>query len=141
MNVRYTTYDATIPEAALIDAGLDDANYAAAPLQGVVPIVCVARDEAGAVIGGALGRTWGACAELQQLWVAREHRRRGVGARLVRLYEERSIARGCTTFYLTTFSFQAPTLYQSLGYRSVLEIRGFPDGIVKYEMLRTTIDP
>jgi hypothetical protein len=46
-------------------------------------------------------------------------------------------ARGCHTLYLTTFSFQAPAFYQALGYRPVAELRGFPDGIVKYLMVRT----
>ena len=131
----FTTHDEAIADTSAIDAGLDAFNLHAAPLDSVMPIVCVAR--AGSTLaGGAVGRTWGSCAELQQLWVAEPHRRRGLGSRLVRLYEERARQRGCSTFYLTTFSFQAPSLYQALGYRPVLTIAGFPDGIVKYEMLR-----
>ena len=123
MMLTFTTHDEPVADAARIDAGLDAFNLGAAPLDGVVPIVCIAR-------------TWGACAELQQLWVAEEHRRKGVGSRLVRDYEARARARGCTTFYLTTFTFQAPSLYRALGYRSELEVDGFPEGIVKYVMLR-----
>ena len=44
--------------------------------------------------------------------------------------------RGCTTCYLTTFSFQAPRLYRALGYQVAWEVKGFPQGIVKYEMVR-----
>ena len=136
MTLTFTTHDESIPDALRIDAGLDAFNVRAAPLDDVVPIVCTARTASGEVAGGAVARTWGVCAELQQLWVAEEHRRQGVGSRLVRLYEARARARGCTTFYLTTFSFQAPSLYRTLGYRSALEIDGFPDGIVKFVMLR-----
>jgi ribosomal protein S18 acetylase RimI-like enzyme len=60
----------------------------------------------------------------------------GLGAELVRRFEERAAARGCTTFYLETFSFQAPSLYRRLGYRVANETHGFPGGIVKYLMVR-----
>ncbi len=136
MTLTFTVHDESIADASRIDAGLDAHNVTAAPLDGVVPVVCIARTSSGEVTGGAVGRTWGTCAELQQLWVAEAHRRKGVGSHLVRLYEARARARGCSTFYLTTFSFQAPSLYRALGYRSVLELDGFPDGIVKYVMLR-----
>jgi ribosomal protein S18 acetylase RimI-like enzyme len=138
MRVTFETHDTgPIAEAGIVDAGLDAANIAAAPLQDVRPISCLARAPTGEVIGGAVGRTWGECAELIQLWVAPDRRRNGIGARLVRLFEAGATARGCTTLYLTTFSFQAPGLYRSLGYRSAVELRGFPNGIVKYIMVRT----
>jgi ribosomal protein S18 acetylase RimI-like enzyme len=128
---------APVAETAIIDAGLDAWNCAAAPLNAIQPVTCVARAPSGEVVGGAVGRTWGECAELQQLWVESEHRRNGIGSELVRLFEARAKARGCRTLYLTTFSFQAPALYQSLGYRPAVEVRGFPSGIVKYVMVRT----
>ncbi len=134
----YEIFD-TVPdaEAALVDAGLEASNTAAAPLDEVRPITCVARARSGDVAGGAVGRTWGECAELQQLWVAPEHRHKGIGSHLVKLFEARAKARGCRTLYLTTFSFQAPALYQTLGYRFAAELSGFPGGIVKYLMVRT----
>jgi len=137
MTFTYSTHDEATPEGAVVDAGLDDWNAHAAPLDAVQPITCIARTQSGEVVGGAVGRTWGTCAELQQVWVAPPHRRRGVGSRLVRLYEARASERGCRTFYLTTFSFQAPSLYRSLGYEVALELLGFPDGIVKYLMVRS----
>ncbi len=129
--------DIPIDAGGLVDAGLDSSNLAAAPLHDVQPLSCFARIDAG-VIGGAVGRTWGACAELQQLWVAPTHRRRGLGADLVRAFEQRAAARGCRTFYLETFSFQAPALYAALGYVVRHELRGFAPGIVKYLMVRET---
>jgi len=123
-------------EAGLVDSGLGDANEAAAPLHGVRALSAFARLPSGAVVGGAVGRTWGECCELQQLWVDPMRRRQGIGARLVREFERRAQARGCCTFYLETFSFQAPSLYRSLGYRVVHELRGFAPGIAKYMMVR-----
>jgi GNAT superfamily N-acetyltransferase len=128
----------TVPSAAgdIVDAGLGAANDAAAPLHEVRPLSCFARDPAAEVIGGAIGRTWGDCCELQQLWVRDTWRRRGIASQLVRHFEQRAAQRGCRVFYLETFSFQAPALYRSLGYRVVHENRSFPHGIVKYVMQR-----
>lgn len=127
-----------VPEAEgrLVDDGIGESNQTVAPLSEVAPLACFARLPAGAVIGGAVGRTWGRCAELQQLWVEQGYRRRGIGARLVRAFEQRAIERGCRTFYLETFSFQAPALYRALGYTVKLEITGFGGDITKYVMVR-----
>ncbi|MFO1324831.1 MAG: GNAT family N-acetyltransferase [Burkholderiales bacterium] len=138
MTLNFETHDSAPPdEARVVDAGLAEANLAAAPLDKVKALSCFARDASGAVVGGAVGRTWGECCELQQLWVAPAHREQGVGARLVRRFEARARERGCRTFYLTTFSFQAPAFYKALGYSAAHEIRGFPSGIGKYLMTRT----
>lgn len=123
-------------EGQLVDTGLGTFNDAAAPLHEVRRLSCFARLPSGTAIGAAVGRTWGDCCELQQLWVEPQHRRQGIGARLVREFERHAEGRGCRTFYLETFSFQAPGLYRSLGYEVRLELRGFSPGIVKYTMVR-----
>lgn len=122
--------------AAIVDDGLGEANESAAPLHEVRALGCFVRTPAGEVVGGAIGRTWGACCELQQLWVRPDLRCHGTGARLVRAFEERARTRGCTTFYLETYSFQAPHLYRSLGYEVEHEMSGYAEGIVKYVMVR-----
>lgn len=138
MNPTFDTHDSLPPdETRMVDAGLGDANLAAAPLNQVAPLSCFARDESGQVIGGVVGRTWGECCELQQVWVAPAHRQQRIGTRLVRNFEARAKERGCRTFYLTTFSFQAPVFYKALGYRAAYEVHGFPNGISKFLMVRT----
>lgn len=134
--VVFSLHDDSLPAeaAAVVDEGLGAANDAAAPLHEVRALACFARDAAGTVIGGAVGRTWGECCELQQLWVAPTHRRAGLGAALVRRFEARATERGCTFFYLETFSFQAPALYRSLGYDTLHRNAEFPHGIVKFAM-------
>jgi len=140
--VVYETLDGRPPlEAGIVDQGLDAFNQESAPLDAVRHVTCVARDAEGAVIGGAVGRTWGECAELLQLWVSPAHRRQGIGASLVRRFEDHVAGQGCRTCYLTTFSFQAPALYRALGYAAASEIRGFPRGIAKYLMVRTLAGP
>lgn len=137
MKLQFTVHDSVpVEEGGLVDAGLDAWNAAAAPLQDVTPLSCFARLPSGAVVGGAVGRTWGDCCELQQLWVDEAQRRQGIGADLVRAFEARAQARACHTFYLETFSFQAPSLYRSLGYEVAVALEGFAPGITKYFMVR-----
>ena len=123
------------PEASIIDAGLGAFNDAAAPLDEVRRMACIAS-EGGAVVGGAVGRRFGPCAELQQLWVADAHRGRGLGTALVRAFEREAAARGVRHVYLETLSFQAPAFYEALGYRRVHALDVYPYGIVKYLMRR-----
>ena len=123
------------PEASTVDAGLDVFNLAVAPLHEVRRLSCFARagDE---VVGGAVGRRWGRCAEIQQLWVAESHRGRGIGSRLVRAFERRAAELGARHFYLETLSFQAPRFYETLGYRRAYALDVYPHGYVKYLMRR-----
>jgi GNAT superfamily N-acetyltransferase len=134
----YTTFD-TPPEASakIVDAGLDEYNFAVAPLTDVVPLAAVATNADSRVVGGAVGRTWGGCCELLQLWVEPTCRSSGVGTRLLKAFEARARTRGCNVFYLTTLSFQAPEFYRKHGYEAIAQISGYPNGIVKYLMHKT----
>jgi GNAT superfamily N-acetyltransferase len=124
------------PEAVLqaIDAGLESHNSAAAPIGDVRPLAVTAALPPGEIIGGAVGRTWGACCELLQLWVHPDHRKAGTASRLLLEFEKMGAKRGCQTFYLTTLSYQAPEFYRKRGYVALAEISGYPDGIIKYLM-------
>ena len=135
--LSYTVHD-FLPreEASLVDEGLGTSNEQVAPIHEIKPLSCFARAESHRVVGGAVGRTWGACCELQQLWVDPAFRRRGIATRLIREFEARAQARGCHVFYLETFSFQAPQLYRSLGYEVQHELAVYPHGIVRYSMVR-----
>jgi GNAT superfamily N-acetyltransferase len=134
--LQFTLHDEPDEAAArIVDAGLEGSNAAAAPLHEVRPLACFVRDGSGVVRGGAVGRRWGECAELQQLWVQPAWRRQGLGARLVRAFERHAATHGCRRVYLDTFSFQAPRLYRSLGYETRHTIGGFGPGIAKHLMV------
>jgi GNAT superfamily N-acetyltransferase len=120
----------------VVDQGIGEHNDSAAPLHQVQPLASVARDAQGQVIGGAVGRTWGQCCELMQLWVQPEHRLHGLATELMRAFETRAAERGCRVFYLETWSFQALGFYQGLGYELRLAIEGFGPGLVKYSLVK-----
>ena len=69
--------------------------------------------------------------------MAPEHRSNGVGSRLLREFEAHASTRGCSIFYLTTLSYQAPEFYRSHGYAVLAQVAGYPNGIVKFLMHRT----
>ena len=106
----------------IVDEGLENFNRTAADLASVRPLACFARTADGRCVGGAVGRTWGRCCEVRELWVDDVQRGRGIGTRLMGMVEAEARARGCTLLYLDTFTFQAPRLYQRLGFE-ILRIR------------------
>ncbi len=140
--LSFTSHDdPPAADARVVDEGLEAANFAAAPLHEVRPLACFARLPSGEVVGGAVGRTWGGCGEIQQLWVAESHRHQGIGTRLVREFEAAARGRGCRVCYLETLSFQAPRFYRGLGYLVKHENTVLPHGIVKYLMMRDIAGP
>jgi len=129
-----TTHDQPdASDALIVDGGLGASNGAA--FDDVRPLACFLRDAEGGVLGGVVGRRWGECAELQQLWVQPELRRQGLGARLVQAFERQAATHGCMRVYLETFSFQAPRLYRALGYEVRHTIAGYAAGIQKHLMV------
>jgi ribosomal protein S18 acetylase RimI-like enzyme len=84
------------------------------------------RDEAGEVIAGFNGHTWGGCCELLNVWVHEQYRAQGLGASLLRAAEAEAISRGCAQVVLATHSFQAPGFYERMGYEQRYIIAGQP---------------
>jgi GNAT superfamily N-acetyltransferase len=92
------------------------------------------RDDAGELVAGASGWMWGACLEIDLVWVHPDLRGQGVGKRLLLTLETAARARGCREVSLNTFSFQAPEFYQKLGYEVLATIGNFGDGNKKFYM-------
>lgn len=86
----------------------------------------IVRSEAGEIIAGFSGHTWGNCCEISNLWVNEQHRGRGLGKTILRVAEKEVIRRGCAQVVLRTHSFQAPEFYERLGYKRKFEIKGLP---------------
>ena len=86
------------------------------------------RDDAGEVLAGFNGYTWGGSCEISNIWVHERHRGRGLGKRLLQVAEAEALRRGCEQVVLMTHSFQAPGFYERLGYERRCAIEGRPKG-------------
>ena len=74
-----------------------------------VDLAIFVRD-AGTVVAGISGWTWGDCCELQSLWVEPSLRGRGMATRLLAAAEAAAAARGCSQTVHFTWDFQARAL-------------------------------
>lgn len=92
-----------------------------------VELAILVRD-AGRVIAGISGWTWGDCCELQSLWVEPSLRGRRLGLRLLAAAEAEAAARGCTQTVHFTYRFQARRIYEQAGYELVGRVEDFPTG-------------
>jgi GNAT superfamily N-acetyltransferase len=92
-----------------------------------VELAIFVRD-AGTIVAGISGWTWGDCCELQNLWVAPHLRGGGLATRLLAAAEAEAAARGCTQTVHFTFDFQARDLYDRNGYELVGQVPDFPSG-------------
>jgi len=86
------------------------------------------RDDAGTVVAGISGWTWGDCCEMQSLWVAPSLRGRGLATRLLAAAEAEAAMRGCSQTVHFTYDFQARALYERNGYELIGRVEDFPSG-------------
>ena len=86
------------------------------------------QDDAGEIIAGINGHTWGGCCVIEHVWVHERHRGQGLGKALMRAAESEAVHRGCEQVVLITHSFQAPEFYEHLGYERKYAIEGRPKG-------------
>lgn len=84
--------------------------------------------DAGRIVAGVSGWTWGDSCELQNLWVEPGRRGRGLATRLLAEAEKEAAARGCTQTVHLTYGFQARALYERNGYELVGRVEDFPAG-------------
>jgi GNAT superfamily N-acetyltransferase len=92
-----------------------------------VELAIFVRD-AGRIVAGISGWTWGDCCELQSLWVEPSLRGRWLGTRLLAAAEVEAAARGCTQTVHFTYDFQARRFYEWAGYELVGRVDDFPSG-------------
>lgn len=98
------------------------------------PLVLIARDESGEVIGGLSGSTnWG-WLHVRLLAVNIKVRGTGLGRKLLAQAEKVALERGCEHAYLDTFSFQARGFYEKQGYSVWGELEDFPAGESRFFM-------
>jgi GNAT superfamily N-acetyltransferase len=88
--------------------------------------LCVfARDDEGNIVGGITARTYWNYLDIKFLWVNEQHRKSGLGSKIMQAAEAEALRRGCTGAFLDTFSFQARGFYERLGYTEFGHLSGF----------------
>ncbi|MEO1400839.1 MAG: GNAT family N-acetyltransferase [Cyanobacteria bacterium J06635_1] len=93
-----------------------------------------ARDSADNLLGGLTGSTGFQWLYIHILWVEENHRDSGIGSALVGYAEQLGITRGCRASCLMTFSFQAKTFYEKLGYTIFGQLDDYPESHALYFM-------
>lgn len=87
-----------------------------------------AEDDAGELVAGLSGWTWGTCAGIALVWVREDSRRDGWGARLLAAAEQVARERGCQSITVSSFTFQAPAFYERHGYVETARVTGLVEG-------------
>src|SRR5262245_25316916 len=93
-------------------------------------------DNGHAVAGGAFQRHSPDTAEIKRMWTHRDHRRRGLAARVLSELEKEAAGRGYTRVYLGTGPLQpeATGLYIARGYTPLFDVGNPPaNGPVPFE--------
>ena len=103
---------------------------------GHTPLHIVEYDDSGNVIAGLLGGTYWGWMYVDILWVHENHRKKGLGSRLLRSAEEEAIRRRCHHVHLDTMSWQAPDFYQKHGYSVIGILPDFPAGNQKFLLMK-----
>jgi ribosomal protein S18 acetylase RimI-like enzyme len=114
-----------------IDGVLDRINAWNVEVTGIRDFHQVAiflRDAGGAIRGGITGGVWAGWLHVVALWVDEDLRGRGFGRRLVEAAEAEARAVGAHSAFLEKHSFQAPDLYERLGYEPIAELEDYPPG-------------
>jgi ribosomal protein S18 acetylase RimI-like enzyme len=134
MKINLPTIDDNPADADVhfLDDRINEYNFETTGITDGRAVSYLLRDDAGEIIAGLYGWTWGGTCEVRYLWVRGDYRKRGYGKELMAAAEREAIARGCSQMVLDTHSFQAPRLYQSLGFEIIGTHRDYPWGHQKH---------
>ena len=103
---------------------------------GHTPLNIVEYDENGRMIGGILGGTYWGWMYVDILWVHEDHRKKGIGSKLLAQAEKEAARRGCHHVHLDTMSWQAPEFYRKHGYEVIGILPDIPKGNQKYLLMK-----
>ena len=103
---------------------------------GHTPLNIVEYGEDGNVIGGILGGTYWGWMYVDILWIHEDHRKNGIGSRLLAEAEKEAVRRGCHHVHLDTMSWQAPEFYKKHGYEVIGILPDIPEGNQKFLLMK-----
>lgn len=114
------------PIAAVIDAFNDQASGISDPSR--LLAITIRDPESGEITGGLHGVSYYGWLFIELLVIPERYRGQRLGTRLMQQAEAAACDRGCIGVWLDTFSFQARSFYEKLGYKVFGEIADFPPG-------------
>ena len=123
-------------ETDYIREALNQFNCAHVGDDGHTPLNLIEYDADGSIIGGLLGGTYWGWMYIDILWVREDHRRQGIGSRLLTEAEKEAMRRGCHHVHVDTMSWQAPMFYQKHGYEVIGVLPDIPRGNQKYLLMK-----
>jgi len=126
------TINPTTDQIDRIREGLTRFNRSQIPDKGLVPLAFTLFDEKDEFRGGLTGHIAYEWLFVDILWVADQARSRGQGRELMLAAEEEARKRGCRHAWVDTFSFQALSFYEKLGYVIFGKLDDFPTGHSRY---------
>ena len=126
----------TEKEIKYIRDSLNQYNNERVGEDGHTPLYIIEYDENGNSIGGILGGTYWGWMYVDILWVHENHRKKGIGSRLLREAEQEAVRRGCHHVHLDTMSWQAPEFYKKHGYEVIGILPDIPIGNEKLLLMK-----
>ena len=129
----------TEKETEFIRSSLAEFNNGIVGADGHTPLNLVEYDGDGNIIGGLLGGTYWGWMYVDILWVHEDHRKKGIGSRLLSAAETEATRRGCHHVHLDTMSWQAPEFYKKHGYEVIGVLPDIPRGNQKYLLMKSLL--
>jgi GNAT superfamily N-acetyltransferase len=102
------------------------------PFDGRSLVISLTDPGSGEVLGGLFGGTGYGYLHIDMLFVPETMRGQGFGSRLMQQAEEQAVRRDCHGSYLDTFSFQARSFYEKLGYSLFGTLEDTPPGHCRF---------
>jgi GNAT superfamily N-acetyltransferase len=123
---RLTLADGDPDLDAKLSSALDTHNFAASGVSDLRELTVKVDDDAGELMAGLSGWTWGTCAGIAMVWVREDCRKAGWGGLMLDAAERIARERGCRQVIVSSFTFQAPAFYERHGYVETGRTEGLP---------------
>lgn len=125
MNIEFTVS----PVATDIEFLTQKINEETTAFGTATPFAFLIRDETGSIIAGCNGSVIFGCIYTDQLWVNKNHRKRGLGKQLMETVHKYGKKSECSIAAVNTMSFQnAKEFYEKLEYAVDFERSGYNKG-------------
>jgi N-acetylglutamate synthase-like GNAT family acetyltransferase len=121
-------HDLTPAEIGAVEERLYDFNRGVTGRHDGEGLAFVIRDASDRIIGAAAGYSWAGIAELRQMWIAESLRGRGHARTLIGAFIDEAKGRGAKRIWVASYDFQAPGLYEKMGFTRMAELEGWPEG-------------